>query len=195
MGYTDPPVRIFALAVVFLLPVPIASAQSRNEFGSWIGVSAGKPTLIGKSEHVSFAVFAVRYSRTLLLRSEFELRYAVEAVPIARLKYLNEDGKLEYVRGRGASPIGLEVGFRAGTRFEPSIAVSGGFIRFERSVPHLGRRLNFTGDLGAGARLRLTSSLGVRLAYKYHHLSNAYRAASNPGFDSNLLIFGVGLKR
>jgi hypothetical protein len=196
MGYADSAVRILAAFALFLLlPAPLASAQTRNEFGSWIGVSAGAPTLVGKSQHASFAFLAVRYSRTLLVRSEVELRYTVEGVPIASLSYLNEDGKRENVRGPGASPAGLEMGFRAGTRFEPSIAVSGGFIRFERNVPHLGRRLNFTGDVGASARIRLSSSLGLRLAYKYHHLSNAYRAPSNPGFDSNLLIFGLSLKR
>ena len=187
--------QTLTLGICLLLSIPTASGQSRNEFGSWVGVSAGTPTLIGRSERVSFTTFAVRYSRTLLARPALELRYTLDAMPVVRLNYLNEGGALEAARGGGISPLGFEVSFRPGKRVEPAIAASGGFVHFDKSVPHYGRRLNFSGDLGAGVRIGIHSSVGVRLAYKYLHLSNAYSAQSNPGFDAHLLIIGMGLRR
>ena len=118
--------QTLTLGMCFLLSIPAASGQSRNEFASWFGVSAGTPTLIGKSERVSYTAFAVRYSRTLVQRPAYELRYAVDAIPVARLHYLNQDSGLDAVQGRGVSPIGFELGFRPGKRIEPAAAVSGG---------------------------------------------------------------------
>lgn len=182
------------LALCLGLGLTEANAQSRNEFGSWIGVSAGSPTLIGKSERVSLDLFALRYSRIVLTRPAFDLRYTLDGVLFARLRYLNEKGTVETVHGRGTSPLGFEIGFRREKRVSPVVAASGGLLYFERNVPSMGRRLNLSGDLGAGLGVRITPTFGARIAYKYHHFSNAYTAPFNPGFDSNLFMIGVSVR-
>jgi opacity protein-like surface antigen len=75
------------------------------------------------------------------------------------------------------------------------VAASGGLLHFDRNVPLSGRKLNLSFDFGAGLRVGMSPSVGLRLDYRYHHISNGYTAAFNPGFDSNLLIVGVSVRR
>jgi hypothetical protein len=39
--------------------------------GTWIGISVGSPTLIGKTEDASLSLLAVRYARAVLQRPDF----------------------------------------------------------------------------------------------------------------------------
>ena len=107
-------------------------------WGIWTGFSTGTPTLIGKTEDVSFSLIAVRYSRVVLQRSGFNVHYTADLVPFSRL---------ENVDGRGAAPLGAEIRFRPGARLEPMIGLSGGFIYFDRNIPIEGKRFNFSADL------------------------------------------------
>jgi hypothetical protein len=171
-----------AIALATCLPLvnPNLRAQSDDEVGIWVGASAGTPTLIGKTEHVSFVVSGVGYSRLFVKRPSFNLRYTIDVLPVARLNHIS---------GKGAVPIGFEVSFRPARRVEPAAALNGGFIYFERPIPENGgARFNFLASLGLGVRFRIAGKWGAHAGYKYHHLSNGYRAAFNPGFDSNLLF-------
>ena len=185
--------RAFVTGLWLVLATSSLAAQARNEFGTWVGVSTGTPTLIGKKGRVSLSLIAIRYSRIVWQRSAFDLRYTVDVIPTMRLTYLDDLNEFETVDGRGAVPLGLEISFRPGTRVEPTAAISGGFAYFNNDVPQGGRRLNFSADSGLGLRIHLGRSVGVRAGYKYHHLSNAYRASANPGFDSHLVTIGVSV--
>ena len=115
----------------------------------------------------------------------------VDAFPIVRLTHLSET-----IGGRGAAPLGFEMRFRPGKRIEPTAALNAGFVYFDTDLPRNGgARFNFTGALGGGVRIHLGRSVGVESSYRYHHLSNGYRAAANPGFDSNLISIGVSIQR
>jgi hypothetical protein len=185
---------VFAV-VLCLFVLSDADAQSRNELGTWAGFSAGTPTLIGKTRDVSYALFGVRYSRTLLQRSGFDLQYTADVTPLARLRYLDNEVGYRQATGWGAAPLGLEIRLRPGKRVEPAVTSNFGFIRFNRDVPSGGRRFNFSADLGGALRFHLNRSVTVMAGYRYHHLSNGYTTTVNPGFDSNLITVGVRFPR
>src|SRR5688500_16433287 len=53
--------------------------------GTWIGISVGSPTLIGKTEDASLSLLAVRYARAVLQRPDFSLHYTADLIPFAHL--------------------------------------------------------------------------------------------------------------
>jgi opacity protein-like surface antigen len=165
--------------------------HAQPEFGSWAAISAGTPTLIGATRQVSLFLAAVRYSQEVVRRPAFSLRYTADVLPVARMTTSSRT-----VAGKGAAPVGLEIRFRPSHRLQPSGALSGGFIYFNHEVPEPGgARFNFTADLGAGLHYVLTRFIGMDAGYRYHHLSNAYRASRNPGFDSNLFFAGIQFRK
>ncbi len=72
---------IFVMGLWFAIAVSNLAAQPRNEFGAWIGVSAGTPTLIHKTERASLFMTGVRYLRTVFQRPAFTLCYTVDVIP------------------------------------------------------------------------------------------------------------------
>jgi hypothetical protein len=154
-------------------------------WGTWIGISTGSPTLIGKTENASLSLLAVRYARAVLQGPDFSLHYTADLIPFARLDDVN---------GRGSAPLGLELRFRPGKRVQPTAGFTGGFIYFDRDVPEGGKQFNFSADLGFGLQTYLGKSVALQAGYRYHHLSNGFRSAVNPGFDSNLIFIGLVLQ-
>jgi len=57
-----------------------------------------------------------------------------------------------------------------------------------RAIPH---RFNFTPQVGAGMDIALTSKLGLTLAYRYRHSSNAGLYKENPAFNVQFFQAGV----
>jgi len=181
--------RILVLLLAFQLTA--MADDPVHEFGSWVGVSMGTPTIIGKTKQVSLRVAGVRYSRTILVRPAMAVRYTLDVIPYARLSDPSESAT-----GKGAAPVGFEMRFRPGARIAPLARFAGGFIYFNNDMPRSGgARFNFTAALGGGVRIGLTRSIAIEADYAYHHLSNGYRAEMNPGFDSNLVLIGFSLRR
>jgi Lipid A 3-O-deacylase (PagL) len=179
------------LIVVLWITFGCANLNAQHEFGTWAGTSAGTPTLIGTTKPVSLQFIAVRYSRVFIQRSAYSLRYTADFIPFARI---TEESTT--TGGIGAAPIGFEMRFLPGSRLQPGAAISGGFIYFDNDIPSGGgAQFNFTADLGAGLHIHLGRSIGLNTGYKYHHLSNGYRAPLNPGFDSNIFFIGVDFKK
>ncbi len=54
---------------------------------------------------------------------------------------------------------------------------------------------NFTGDFGGGVQWKTGARRAWTIGYRYHHVSNGYRADTNPGFDSNLFYVGFSIFR
>jgi opacity protein-like surface antigen len=104
-----------------------------------------------------------------------------------------EDGRAN-VSGLGIAPIGLELRANASRRIGVYAATSMGGLWFTRHIPVVdARSFNFTFDFGGGVRLRMNDRMWLRAGYKFHHLSNAKTAPSNPGVDAK--VFLVGLER
>jgi hypothetical protein len=176
---------------------------SVNEFGFWGGGSFSSPTLIGATEGTRFGLLGFRYARVLARGESLALKYTLDAVPLASLSFPAlepEPGGLRRVRrtitGAGLSPVGFQLNFRRRERVQPFAQGSGGFLYFGERVPDVrGAQFNFTADFGGGVQWKTGARRAWTVGYRYHHVSNGYRADANPGFDSNLFYVGFSVFR
>ncbi|MBV9927040.1 MAG: acyloxyacyl hydrolase [Acidobacteria bacterium] len=178
--------------------------RAANEYGVWGGGSFSSPTLIGSTERVRFGLFAFRYARVLARGDNLALKYTIDAVPVASMSFPSFEaaagGGFREVRktitGAGLSPVGFQVNFRRRERVQPFAQASGGFLYFGERVPDArGAQFNFTGDFGGGVQWKVSPRRAWTVGYRYHHVSNGYRADVNPGFDSNLFYVGFSIFR
>ncbi|MDQ3805431.1 MAG: acyloxyacyl hydrolase, partial [Acidobacteriota bacterium] len=182
--------------------------RAANEFGVWGGGSWDSPTFIGKAENARLAVLGLRYARVLARGDNLALKYTLDAVPVAVLSYESEvleplpqaGFTVRQVRrkitGAGLSPVGFQLNFRRRERVQPFAQASGGFLYFGEGVPlEGGAQFNFTADFGGGLQVKTGARQAWTLGYRYHHVSNGYRAQLNPGFDANLFYVGYSIFR
>ena len=100
------------------------------------------------------------------------------------------------ITGVGLAPVGLQLNFRRRQRVQPFAQTSGGFIYFGERIPtQQGAQFNFTADFGGGVQWKTSARRAWTAGYRYHHVSNGYRADVNPGFDSNLFYVGFSIFR
>ncbi|HEX8559998.1 MAG TPA: acyloxyacyl hydrolase [Pyrinomonadaceae bacterium] len=177
--------------------------KAANEFGVWGGGSFSSPTLIGATEGTRFGVVGLRYARVLARGDNLALKYTLDAVPLAAMSFPWFDPSAagprearKTITGAGLSPVGFQLNFRRRERVQPFAQGSGGFLYFGESVPDArGAQLNFTADFGGGVQWKTGARRAWTLGYRYHHVSNGYRADVNPGFDSNLFYVGFSVFR
>jgi Lipid A 3-O-deacylase (PagL) len=182
--------------------------RSANEFGVWGGGSWDSPTLIGSAEEARLGILGLRYARVLARGDNLALKYTLDAVPYAVLSYEAEvleprpEGGFasrqvrRRITGAGLSPVGFQVNFRRRERLQPFAQASGGFLYFGEPVPlEGGAQFNFTADIGGGLQLRTGVRRAWTFGYRYQHVSNAYRAVTNPGFDANIFYIGYSIFR
>ncbi|MDQ3687654.1 MAG: acyloxyacyl hydrolase [Acidobacteriota bacterium] len=188
-----------------------------NEFGVWGGGSFDSPTLIGSAEDARFAVAALRYARVLVAGRGLVFKYTVDAIPVATLFYdsyiaiptgIASDYRIERRRksvyAAGLAPIGLQLNFARRRRVQPFASGSVGFLYFKEVIPdnrsivfpdERGAQFNYTADFGGGIQVFTRPRRALTFGYKYHHISNGFRAPVNPGFDSNLFYAGYSIFR
>ncbi|HWS88725.1 MAG TPA: acyloxyacyl hydrolase [Pyrinomonadaceae bacterium] len=177
--------------------------RAANEFGFWGGGSFTSPTVVGSTERVRLGLVAFRYARVMARGENMALKYTLDAVPVASLSFPVFEATAGGVRevrrtitGAGLAPVGFQVNFRRRERVQPFAQVSGGFLYFGERVPHAGgAQFNFTGDVGGGVQWKTGARRAWTVGYRYHHVSNGYRADVNPGFDSNLFYVGFSIFR
>jgi hypothetical protein len=177
--------------------------RAANEYGVWGGGSFGSPTLIGTTERVRLGLVAFRYARVFARGENLALKYTLDAVPVASMSFPVFEATAGGVRevrktitGAGLSPVGFQLNFRRRERVQPFAQASGGFLYFGERVPDArGAQFNFTGDFGGGVQWKTGARRAWTLGYRYHHVSNGYRADVNPGFDSNLFYVGFSIFR
>jgi hypothetical protein len=144
----------------------------------------------------------------ILQGHRWTLAYAPEAIPLIvvsnnpnyqALPHPNggtvtiEHGRSN-VAGAGIAPVALELEFDASRRVGIYAGGTMGGLWFTRRVPDVdARSFNFTFDFGGGVRLQMSDRTWLRMGYKFHHLSNANTAPSNPGVDA--MVFLLGLER
>jgi hypothetical protein len=176
--------------------------RAANEYGFWGGGSFGSPTLIGKTEGTRFGLLAFRYARVVARGESLALKYTLDAVPLAALSFPSRDpaaGGREVrktITGAGLSPVGFQLNFRRRERVQPFAQGSGGFLYFGERVPDArGAQFNFAADFGGGVEWKTGARRAWTFGYRYHHVSNGYRADVNPGFDTNLFYVGFSVFR
>lgn len=76
-----------------------------------------------------------------------------------------------------------------------SLYVDGGvgFLKTNDDVPDNGSNYNFTPQLGVGASFDIGNDWRMMLGLRWHHISNADTADSNPGRDSLLGYAGISV--
>ncbi len=177
--------------------------KAPNEFGFWGGGSFSGPTLIGDVEGTRFGLLAFRYARVLARGDNLALKYTADAVPVATLSFpwfgpsgTNPREVRKTITGAGLSPVGFQLNFRRRERIQPFAQASGGFLYFGERIPDArGAQFNFTADFGGGVQWKTGARRAWTIGYRYHHVSNGYRADVNPGFDSNLFYVGFSIFR
>jgi hypothetical protein len=182
---------------------PYGLEKGANEFGVWGGGSFSAPTLLGSTERTRSALLAFRYARVLARGDSLALKYTVDAVPLARLSFpvLESSGAgfrevRRTITGAGLAPVGFQLNFRRRERVQPFAQTSGGFLYFGERIPtQQGAQFNFTADFGGGVQWKTAARRAWTVGYRYHHVSNGYRADVNPGFDSNLFYVGFSIFR
>jgi hypothetical protein len=182
---------------------PYGLEKAANEFGVWGGGSFSGPTLIGSTEDTRLGLLAFRYARVLARGDSLALKYTVDAVPLATLSFPVFEASGAGVRevrrtitGAGVAPVGFQLNFRRRERVQPFAQTSGGFVYFGERIPTAqGAQFNFTADFGGGVQWKTAARRAWTVGYRYHHVSNGYRADVNPGFDSNLFYVGFSIFR
>ncbi|MDT7689360.1 MAG: hypothetical protein QOE46_2119 [Acidobacteriota bacterium] len=182
--------------------------KSANEFGVWGGGSFSSPTLIGTTEGTRLGLLAFRYARVLTRGDNLALKYTLD-VPVAVLSFPVTEfvaspsapgfvvrRERHNITGVGLAPVGFQLNFRRRERVQPFAQGSGGFLYFGERIPtSSGAQFNFTADFGGGVQWKTAARRAWTAGYRYHHISNGYRADINPGFDSNLFYVGFSIFR
>jgi hypothetical protein len=99
--------------------------------------------------------------------------------------------------GEGISPVGLQWNFLPRRKLQPVILGHGGYMYSTQPIPDgASGSFNFTFDFGVGLELYRTRTRSVRFDYRYHHISDHYTTAENPGIDNGLftLTYSFGRK-
>ncbi len=176
----------------------------KNELTVWGGFSPTSSTLFkgtGRTPDARFGIVAFRYARRFNNNDTVNLKYTIDAVPLAVLNYPDVEIAsvtpltLRNVRPTrtafGFAPLGLQVNFRPRKKLQPFIGASGGFLYFNKQTPNIvGTRFNFTADVGGGIEYRLKNKRSITFGYKYYHISNGDRGIENPGIDNNIFYIG-----
>jgi hypothetical protein len=183
--------------------------RAANEFGVWSGGSWDSPTLVGSAEDARLGVLGLRYARVVARGDNLALKYTLDAVPYAVLSYPSAlpgppppppgfaaRTARRTITGAGLSPVGFQLNFRRRERLQPFAQASGGFLYFGEPVPlEGGAQVNFTADFGAGLQWKTSARRAWTFGYRHQHISNGYRAVTNPGFDANLFYVGYSIFR
>lgn len=186
----------------------------KRQLGFWGGTYTFHRDLAGASARAGFGIFSVRYSRAINRSPRVRLKYTVDFAPLVIINFRNErlvqanprvlDVERDTAFGVGASPFGLQANFRNGRKVQPFVGGSLGVILFNKPVPDrrsplepdaVGKKLNFTGDVGAGVEINLKNNKSFLIGYKYHHISNGYRGGINVGYNTNLVWAGLNFGR
>lgn len=167
-----------------------------NEWGIWGAISIKSRTPIGNTIYRTTWLAGIRYGRVVGTKLHTAFEYTFDFVPMELV--LNDpsgppvDGlePTHNVYGFGVWPAGIKFILREGCRIKPFLGINSGLVLFNSAVPWEGRRANIAGNLDAGIHYMLREDRALTIAYKYHHVSNAYTADRNVGTNVNMLMIG-----
>jgi hypothetical protein len=182
----------------------------RSEVGLWASHSVAAGTVLGKIPHGRLRMLGLRYQyrlmptpaqsqdgyegATLTFTADFVgagLHLPRRATPGSYFTNGPSTGTALTTTGLGLYPMGLRLLSDGGT-VRPFLAGHTGLMYFSAAVPDpRGRQLNFAAALGGGLSVSLSGRIALTIGYRYHHLSNGFRGSINPGFDANVLYFGL----
>jgi len=171
-----------------------------NEWGVWGAISIKSRTPIGRTIYRTTWLAGIRYGRVVGVKLRTAFEYTLDFVPMELV--LNDEGgapsesgviPTQDVYGFGFWPAGIKFSWWRKNRIKPFLGINGGMVFFTQPVPFEGRRLNIAGNLDAGIQFQVGERGAITLAYKYHHVSNAYTAERNVGTNVNMLMVGYSI--
>jgi len=187
----------FSLLVLGLLfSTSFAQLTEKKDITFYGNYSPDSNTIfsIARTKDAKLHFFNIEYSRRIYETKKANLRYVVSFIPFASLSFPtpnNNENLRVKSRALGFAPIGFRIRFNSKKKLTPFISISGGILLFDKSIPNnLGKRLNFTADVGGGFEVNLEKNRSLVFGYKYYHISNAHRGLINPGFDNNIFFIG-----
>ncbi len=196
--------KTIAVSALWLMLVSFAvsaqdDATGKNEVSVWGGFSPAIRTFdtAGRTWDATLGIGAIRYSRRFNSRSWIDFKYTLDGSVVI----MNYPDKVvtgtvvtptrETPVGIGVAPIGLQGNFRPRKKLQPFLAMSLGGLAFTETTPNVtGAKLNFTVEGGGGIEYRLKNRKAITFGYKFYHISNAYRAVENPGYDAQIFYVG-----
>ena len=194
---------------------PTSQAPARWEVGALLG---GGPSVVtatyGGVPAGGLLITSVYASHPVLRWRGFAAGYFAELsplimmtkVPIARGSwfpnrdhtdsfYVVADWDSGTVAGVGLRPVGLSLSQQISSSVLAYAEASGGGVAFARAVPDPdARSLNWLVSGGVGMRLGKRAHRSYLLGYRFTHVSNAYTANSNPGFNAHVLYLGLTIR-
>jgi hypothetical protein len=200
-----------ALIVLGLLATSLLAVRAqtdepgKNELMVWGGFAPAVRTFDegGRTWDAQYGMAALRYSRRWNTSNWVNIKYTVDAIPVAVLHYpdtvvtptgpntVRVDRVKETRYAFGGSPFGLQFNFRPKKKVQPFLGLSLSALIFNKTTPNdLGKRLNFGSEGGAGIEYRLSNKKALTFGYKFFHISNASRGEVNPGYDAQIFYLG-----
>lgn len=175
-------------AVVAVLQLAMPVSPPVSELQVLAGVS-GSVDLLQSTAGRRFVVQEVSWGRDLtppagpsLVRGRFA--WAIEVAPAV------VQTRPSRVWGAGVAPIVWRWRFVPRRRWSAWAELAAGGLWSSSPIPEGSTRANFTAHWGAGARLRLSDTHGLVVAYRFHHLSNGNQLNSNPGVNAHMVLAG-----
>jgi len=196
------------------MPV-VAPAQARRwEFGASAG---GGPSVVtaswGGVADRELLITTVYAARPLILWKGFSVSWVGEVLPIvvatkvpkALGSWFFNSSHTDSIYsvgpygdgpdfGVGATPVGLRLALRLTQNVAAFAEGNAGAVAFARAMPRIDdRSLNFLGSAGGGLRFGPPDRRVFIVGYRFTHISNAYTAQHNTGFNAHLLYVGLTL--
>lgn len=214
LPFTVPRARRRALPIAWLLAAcgPAVAAQTPDSLtqqwhaGVFAGVAHHSPVggQLGATPGRDHLFLGLEASTPLVRIGSARISYGAQLLPLVMIRGrgvptwydgpTNPDGTLpgsDVAYAIGVAPFGLEAAFPIAGGVRVYGATAAGALLFTRPFPvPEARRLNFTLEYGGGFLVHAGRDRWIRLGYKYHHLSNAYTAALNPGLDAHVIYAG-----
>ena len=187
------------------VPAPDSLAPA-NHAAVWAGGSFRSSTLIAKTEGTRLGLIGITYARIFDASARLAAAYTAELIPLALLSFpevprLTNEGRpppASFQRtgtpayGAGITPLGFRITARPHCIWQPYLGTHAGLLYFPRPIPDTrGQRVNYLFDVSAGVRIVLRSGTSLLVGYRFHHLSNGFQGAINPGFDVHLFYIGL----
>lgn len=196
--------RSAVIVLILLATSGTALAQAAPARQWEIGASVGGgPSVVtqayGGVPEGDLLMANVYVTRAMVRWKGFAAGYCAELTPLVVMtKVPHASGYLVWdssaVAGVGLEPVGLRLSQQIGGSVLAFAEASGGGVAFTRAVPEpAARALNFLASGGAGIRVGKRERRSYLLGYRFTHISNAYTATSNPGYNAHVFYLGLTL--
>jgi hypothetical protein len=193
-----------------------AAPRSNKEWGFYGGSFTFHKDLKGESQKAPVVLVGVRHAWTTKNNPSHRLRYYMDLNPLIVVNYRQRRlvrtsptetaivGDRKTVFGIGFVPVGLQFNWRNSRKYQPFIAGGIGVALFNKKFPdnrselqpdRIGNRFQIMPEFGAGLEIRQSETKSYFVGYKYHHMSNAYTAPLNVGYNTNMIYGGMYFQR